>query len=175
MQKLLDNQPVNAALAEARKRDEVPVLALGMLCTAAVDDLAPLVQALGDAGADARLFSSRALRNWIGLRPENDLKLFQLLQERYTALQAEAIIKLLHGFSREDWTTVATYEWLITKLDNDALIVRELALNHLLTHEPEGRKIRYDATASADLRKRGVKEWRQLLDSGKLPSRRPAK
>jgi hypothetical protein len=169
LDKSLQGRPIAEALAELRTHSKGQVLALSMYCTIAVGDVTALVNQLAEARSDARLFASKALRNWIGLRPEHERQLFEALQSRHSDLQAETILQLLHGFSKDDWRKVETYECLIDRLTSDSLIIRDLSAQHLQSQDTEGKKIGYDPMASVADRKRAIQLWAKLLEAGKLP------
>jgi hypothetical protein len=170
--KLIEDKPVGVALAETRKDAKGPVLVLSIFCLGAIDDLTGLVSCLSDERGEVRWFANQTVRHWIGVRLENDLRLFKTLQKLYTPLQAETIMKLLHGFARDDWDKVETYDWLIGDLESKELAIRELAYYHLWTHVPEAQKIPYNPGGPLGERERGVEQWRKLLDGGKLPPKK---
>jgi len=170
LSKRFGDKPAAIALAEARKEAKGPTLALSIFCLAAVDDLQGMMSSLIDERPEVRWFAGQALRHWIAVHPDNDMKLYKALQRKYNQPQAEAIMKMLHGFTRDDWNKAETYEWLIDKLESKELALRELAYVQLLSVRiPEAAKIPYRPADPEDARKVGVEQWRKLLETGKLP------
>jgi hypothetical protein len=164
----LDKKAVSIALIETRTEGKGPLLVLDLFCLGAIDDLERLILSLSDERGEARWFANQVLRHWIGLRPDHDLKLYRELRKRYAAKEAETIMKLLHGFSREEWNKAETFEWLIGDLENNEVAIRELANFNLWSRVPEAKKIPYDAGGTREARDRGVTAWKKLLEEGKL-------
>lgn len=164
---------LEVVLAEAIKDPDSTNRRLAVRCLAATDDVSKLIDALNDEKhRDVRAETIFALLHWLGLRPNNDLRLFLVLrdQKKYPEGQAEIVMKLLHGFSEEEITHPATYETLLAYLLHEKLAIRELAAFHLSQLAPEGeRKIRYDPAASEDQRQRAFQLWKQLIPDGKVP------
>jgi hypothetical protein len=170
--KLVEDKPVGVALAETRRDAKGPTLVLSIFCLGAIDDLNGMISCMSDERGEVRWFANQTVRHWIGTKIDNDLRLYKTLQKTYTPLQAETIMKLLHGFPRDDWNKAETYDWLIGELESKELTIRELAFYHLWTHVPEAQKIPYNPAAPLGERERGVDQWRKLFDSGKLPPKK---
>lgn len=165
-------KPVDVALAEARKDGKGASLVLSILSMGAVDDLNELVGALVDDRPEVRWATIYTLTQWSSRKSENDLRLFDALQKNgYSAVQAQTIMDLLHGFSEDDGSKPETFEVLIDYLRHEKLIVREMAWRHLIQLWPDGRKIPYNPAGPADMRERAFDEWKRKIPSGKLPPR----
>jgi hypothetical protein len=82
---------------------------------------------------------------------------------------------LLHFYPPEALDQKKTYEDLIGYLDDDTLLVRDLAFWHLDQLgvggrlPEEARKIEYDSTWEAEKRRPAVEQWKKLLREGKVP------
>lgn len=176
--KLLANEkkPVGVGLAEARKDGKGTGLILSILCLSAMDDLPELIGALVDERPEVRWVTIYALTQWTGRRADNDLKLFDALQKSggYSAVEAQTIMDLLHGFSEDDASKPQTYEDLIDYLRHPKLIVREMAWRALIQLWPDGRKIAYNAAGPPEMRNAAYEEWKRKVPTGKLPPRGPA-
>lgn len=173
--RLTDKAPV-LALAETIKDAKGATLALAVFSLAAVDDTAGMVAALGDKEhLDVRWFAGQTVRHWIGIGLENDMRFYKALQKTYSIPQSEAIMRMLHGFSKDDWAKVDTYEWLVEKLESKEVAIRELAFAQLWSHVPEAAKIPYRPGDPEDVRQAGFDKWKKLLDDGKLPPKSPEK
>ncbi len=154
-------------------RSEDPVERRGaVLLMGATDDLERLGEALMNAKhTDVWDAAVLALRHWIGRDPGQDMKLYNGLIEKrgFKPVQAEAILSLLHGFSREDLSLPETYETLINYMESDKLGLRGLAHWHLSRLVPQGQKFDFDPLAPKEKREAAIKKWRELIPVGKLP------
>ena len=153
-------------LAEMRQDLDPASRRLGVISLGAVDDVPTVVDALSDEQQpDVRSVATYFLHNWLARSAENDLRLFQILQDRnYTENQAEIMLSLLHGFREEDLGRPETYEVLLAYLRHEKLGVRELAVQALWLLVPEGmKKVTYDPAGETAQREAGVAAWRKLL------------
>lgn len=179
LSKQLAGAAIDVVLTGNLRDPESMTRILAVRCLAAVDDLPRLLDALNNERfVDVRLVAIEALRHWIGLRPDNDQKLYQALREKkYPEAQAEIVMSLLHDYSPEQTAQPATYEALIAYLVNDRLPIRELAYWHLMRLVPEGpKKIGYDpAQSTPEQRDASYRAWKQLIPDGKLPPNLPGK
>lgn len=141
----------------------------------AIDKVAPLVDSLDNLPRAAlRGAAVISLRNWVARNPENALVLYHMLLDKkgYTQQQADAVLQLLHTFSREDVAAPATYELLFGFLNDEKLSVRELALWHLVQLDPEGaRQVNYNPLQ--DERMPAINRWKKRLTEGKIPPKAP--
>jgi hypothetical protein len=113
----------------------------------------------------------RALRHWIGRGPGQDQKLYDALikEGKFSELEAETVLQLLHSFGEDQLTKPELYEVLIDFLEHDRLAIRGLAHWHLYRLVPDGRKIEYNPIAPKEDRHQAVEQWRKLVPPGKLP------
>src|SRR5262249_36041654 len=149
---------------------------LAAYCYAAINDYAPLADALSDGKrADVRAAAITALRHWLAQAPDNDVQLYRFLVKewKYTQEQAEIVIQLLNGFRDSDRDRPETYETLIEYLRHRKRSVRELARWDLYRWVIGGRTIPYDAAASPEQLERAYKAWKELIPDGKLPPAPP--
>ena len=176
-QKLSGKAAIDVILAEGMKEPEQASRILAIRCLGAINDISKLVDALSNEKyRDVRLVAIGVLRHWLELRPDHDLKLFELLrdQKKYSEGQAAIVMHLMHDFAEDQIANPATYDTLIEYLRNDKLPIRELAYWQLSRLVPEGeKKIRYDPAGSEDQRLNSVRLWKQLIPEGKLPPRAP--
>jgi hypothetical protein len=161
-----DRAPDKLQAADTRR---LAVYSLG-----AVDDLAGMIDALGDAKhADARETAVEALRHWIGRQAGQDLLLYNFLKnknkKKYSDAHAAILLHLLHRHSDLQLTQPDTYEVLIAYLRHDKLPIRVLAQWHLYRLVPGARSIVYDPAGSPADRERAYKEWKKLIPDGELP------
>jgi hypothetical protein len=171
-------KPPDTVLAEFLKSDDPLKRRLAVFGLAALDDLPHLGDALAHAQhEDVWENGVLALRHWIGRGPGQDQKLYQGLIKKagYSAVDAEAVLELLHSFGEEALARPETYEILIAYLDHDKLALRGLAHWHLVRLVPEGRKIEYHPLDPKEKRERAVEEWKKLVPAGNLPPGRSSK
>ena len=145
---------------------------LAVAALAATDQLPRLAKALRESNqADVWDDAVLALRHWIGRAPGQDQLLYQALidSKKYTPLEAETMLELLHDFGDDDLARPAVYQYLIRHLDSDQLFVRGLAYWHLSRLVPEGRKFGYDPNAPKGQRETAAQKWKELIPDGKLP------
>jgi hypothetical protein len=167
----LAGKDLGPALDRMMKSDKKVDRLLGVTAAGGVDDLPRVLAGLADPRhADLRDHTVLVLRNWIGRGPGQVEKLNAALRKaKYSAVQANTVLRLLFGFTEEERAEPATYELLIGYLKHSKLPVRELARWHLFRMAPAGRHIRYDAAAPAAERQRAYDAWRALVPEGKLP------
>lgn len=144
---------------------------VGMTAVGALGSPAPLFVALQQSkNADTRQFAILVLRNWLGQGTGQIKKLESGLQGiGVSKSNAESLVHLLIGFDEEERQEPGTYQMLIEGLNHKKLLVRELAYWHLLRLAPAGRTIAYDPAGSDEQLAEGVRRWRELIPSGKLP------
>ena len=150
---------------------------MGILFLAALDQLVPLVQLLKDRqNPSVRGVTLYALQSWLGRDGRHAGKLAQVLQEGGDSKdESERIVRLLQFYSPEDLDKAKTYEALINCLDDDKLLVRDLAFWQLDRIGEGGRlpedvkEIVYDPTMDREKRQPAIAQWKKLLADGKIP------
>jgi hypothetical protein len=165
-------QGINAAMQEFLNSDKVPDRALAVYVMGALDDLPDLGRALREAKhPDVWEYGVVALRHWIGRAPGQDQRLYKGLRklDRYSEVDAETTIQLLHSFGEDDLACPETYEMLIDYLDHEKLPVRGLAYWHLSRLVPEGTKFGYNPLEPKKKRAVAVAQWKKLIPHGKMP------
>ncbi|MFO0970479.1 MAG: hypothetical protein U0793_33455 [Gemmataceae bacterium] len=111
-----------------------------------------------------------ALVSWVSAERDNDYVLYKLLDEKYRTLQADKIMKLIHGLSPKELSEPVTYEYLIDSLDDRSNpVIREFAAFRLYGAVPTN--IPYSAWDTSEERQRAVAAWRTLIPPGSLPPR----
>jgi hypothetical protein len=151
---------------------------VGVLCLGAVDDLPRMWEALDNAKhQDVRQQAILVLRNWLGSKPGQLTKLYDLLtkDKKLSPVEARTILQLLKGFDDVDRSEPVLYQLLIDALDQGALPVRELSHWHLERLVPAGQKIAYNAGADEAQRRQAVAEWHRLIPAGQMPPPPPKK
>jgi len=147
---------------------------LAVILMGALDDLLRLGKAMRESKhQDVWEDGVLALRHWIGRCPGQDQILYKRLIEsgKYKPVQAETLVQLLHSFGDEELASPETYQTLIAYLDHDLPGIRGLAYWHLYRLVPAGQSIGYNPMASKEERAAAIQKWKQLVPSGKVPSR----
>jgi hypothetical protein len=142
----------------------------------ALDDLPDLVDALGnEVRPEVREAAVEALRGWIADARDNDYRLLDELKTRYSRVESENILQLLHSFSAQQASQPELYDFLMLNLNNPRIALRELAAWHLYRLAPQaGGKIPYTADAPGARRRAAQEQWNQLLQRGQLPEGKAA-
>jgi len=168
-----DGKSVELALAEMAEDAAPSSKVLGAYCQGALDMLPPLIDDLEDPGIhELRLAAVYSLQRYIARAPENDLKVFRLLQEKkgYSEQQAETALTLLHGFAEPALTDPATYQTVIAALGSERVGIRELAIWRLGWLDPDGAaRINFRPGDTEMNRERAIAEWKRRIPEGKLP------
>jgi hypothetical protein len=141
---------------------------LAVRCFAAIDDYASLLDALTqEKFPDVRQAAVESLQSWIASSRDAEYKLFDSLQKKYSysLRQATIIMDLLHTtvHSERLRAQAETYQGLIAQLNNDLLIIRELAAWHLYRLVPSA--VPFYNTADHDACRKAQEKWGKL----KLP------
>jgi len=168
----LFNHTVEGTITECMGSSDQHYRKAGIILMGATDDLPGLIGALSDAEHhDVRDNAIMTLRHWIGRGPGQDKKLYDALQKdkKYSPVQADQILHLLHSFGLKELGRPETYEALIEYLRHDKLAIRELAEYHLYRLVPEGKKIPYNPTGTKAELDAAYKEWKKLVPDGMLP------
>jgi hypothetical protein len=163
---------LDAALDAAVVSENPGMRRLAVIAMGALDELPRLGKALRETKYPDVLDNGvLALRHWIGREPGQDQKLYNLLvsQGKYTPVQAETVVQLLHSFGEADLGRPETYETLIDLLDHQGQAIRNLAHWHLIRLVPAGKKIPYSALDPESKRAEAIKEWKKLIPPGQLP------
>jgi len=151
---------------------------VGVFFLAALDETEPLVGFLKDRqNPNVRGVTLFALQSWLSRGGQHASELARILERRgYSKDKAERIVRLLHFYPPEALDKKKTYEDLVACLDDDNLLVRDLAfwqLDQLGVGgrlPEEARKVAYDPTWEPEKRRPAVEQWQKLLQEGKVPS-----
>jgi hypothetical protein len=137
----------------------------------ATDDLPRLGKALRETKhPDVWDSGVVALRHWIGRGPGQDQILHaRLLDNKFTPVQAETVMQLLHSFSDDELTQPELYHSLIDYLDNETRAIRGLAYWHLIRLVPQGQNFGYNPLEDKAERAKAIEKWRKFIPKGKLP------
>ena len=162
---------VDVGIAEAKNFPDASSRLLAVRCVGAMANYFSLLDYLaGDKRADARTVAIEELRHLLGLDAKNNEKLRQALsQKNYSDAQAQIILQLVHGFSREQWADPTIRGIAVEYLVHEKLAIRQLAHTLLSALEEEGRKIPYDPAADHESRERGLEAWKKVVLGAKPP------
>jgi hypothetical protein len=172
------NASVEVVLSEMLKDSDLLTRILGVFCLGATSDLPNLLEALADESQqEVRVAAIQVLRHWIGLRPENELRLYEALKKKYKSATAEIIMILLHTYSNASLRRPETYEQLIEWLKSDKLPIRQLAhwqLSILPQTQEIASRIPYNPAGGTEQREQAYEQWKRWVPDGKLPLPAPA-
>jgi hypothetical protein len=151
---------------------------VGVLFLASLDVVEPLVALLEDRQntSNVRGVTLFALQSWLNRGGQHAAELARILST--SGHKGDLIVRLLHFYDEQDLVKRTTYEQLVTQLDDDDQLVRDLSIWQLDQIgrsgrlPEEARSIAYDPTWEAGQRRTAVEKWKRLLAEGKVPSRR---
>jgi hypothetical protein len=162
---------IDVAVAEAKNFTEPAGRVLALRCQGALKNYSSLLDCLADdKHADLRTVAIEELRHLLGLDGKNDQTLRKVLgQKNYSDAQAQTIVQLVHGFSREQWADEGFRSVAVDYLMHEKLAIRQLTHTLLSALEPNGLKIPYDPAGDNDSRERGYEAWKKMVGGAKLP------
>src|SRR5207253_1393560 len=142
----LATKNVDVAIAEAKNFPDPAGRVLALRCQGAMANYSSLLDGLADdKHPDLRTVAIEELRHLLGLDAKNDQKLRKALgQKNYSDPQAQTIVQLVHGFSREQWADPSVRTVAVDYLMHEKLAIRQLTHTLLTALEPNGLKIPYD-------------------------------
>lgn len=164
----------DAALEELLQSNDSWERRLAVFAMGALDNVTGLGKAIRETKyPDVWDNGILALRHWIGRGPGQDQRLYQGLIDtaKFTPVEAETILQLLHSFGDDELARPEVYETLIEYLNHDKLPIRGLAYWHLKRLVPAGKALGYDPQASAEARAAAAKKWKELIPEGTVPRR----
>jgi hypothetical protein len=163
------------ALNQELKSDSWIKRSLIVRCFGALNDLSILMDGLRDPKyPEVRQSAIEALRHWIGLHTDNDLKLHAFLRQRqgYSGDEADIIMDLLHSFSDEAIAKPTTFARLVDYLRPDNKdTIRVLAHWHLIRLVRAGAKIKYDPMGDSNQLERGYEDWKKAILERNFPKK----
>jgi hypothetical protein len=171
--KALVAKGLDAALRQFLNSDNPGDRRLAVFAMGATDNLNGLGKALREAKhPDVWENGVVALRHWVGRAPGYDQLLYQGLvrNAKFDPVDAQTVVQLLHGFSRDERKRPELYQMLLDYLDHDRLAVRGLAYWHLSRLVPEGKALGYNPTDPKAKREAAIARWRKLIPEGKVPA-----
>lgn len=151
---------------------------VGIFFLAALDAIEPLIGCLKDRqNPNVRGVTLLAMQSWLGQSDRRGTELAHKLERGGDPKdRAERIVRLLHFYPPQALNQRKTYEELVAYLDDEDLLVRNLAFWHLdrigvagLLPE-EAKKIPYDPAWDPERRHAGVEQWKRLIADGKVPA-----
>jgi hypothetical protein len=170
--RLLDNtdnrksRPLDVVLAENLKNADETGRALALRCLGALGDFSSLLSMLANEKVypGVRLIAAGELRHLLGIDAKYDQQLLQALkQKNYSALEAQNLVFLLHGVSKEQWVDPELRLKLVEYLLDSKLAIRQLTHPLLISKVPEGASIPYDPAGDADQWERAYEAWKRLV------------
>jgi pSer/pThr/pTyr-binding forkhead associated (FHA) protein len=148
-----------------------PDAPLGVLFLAALDLVDPLVDSLYDPRPSVRGTAIFCLRRWMSRAPHHAEEFTHSLQKKgYNKEKAKLILSLMYAIPPAALQPAKISE-LVGLLDNEDLVVRDLALMHLQVAAESGKlpekalKLQFEPTDDEAKRKEMVKQWKELLSS----------
>jgi len=161
---------IDVAIAEAKNFPEPAGRVLALRCQGAMANYSSLLDCLADdKHLDLRNAAIEELRHLLGLDAKNDAKLRKALgQKNYSDAQAQTIVQLVHGFSREQWDDPSVRSIAVDYLMHEKLAIRQLTHTLLSALQPNGFKIPYDPAGDSDSRERGYEAWKKMVLGAKL-------
>ncbi|HET6571956.1 MAG TPA: hypothetical protein VFG68_00005 [Fimbriiglobus sp.] len=182
--KLADGQRVRATFDEAlqARPDAIPTpkdvqaARIAVLVFAALGDLSGLADGISDPNRPRlRQTAAEGLRAALAREPALVAAFRQTLVDklRIEDKQADAILRLLRGFTDAERSDPATVDRLIGDLSSPAVAVRELAFQHLigyidLTDKANEPLLQFNAGAPSEYRVPAVQAWRKKTDEIKM-------
>jgi hypothetical protein len=170
--RLMTTKSIPEAIETFLNSDDLEKRRIAVFAMGATDDLRGLGKALAESKhLDIWNNAVIAMRHWLGRGPGQDTKLYNgLIKEgKFRAIDAEAVIQLLHGFTDADLGRPETYETLIDYLRHERLPVRGLAYWHLYRLVPAGRELGYNPLDEKAKRQAAIAKWQKLVPPGQLP------
>ncbi|MCA9074985.1 MAG: hypothetical protein KDA93_08135 [Planctomycetaceae bacterium] len=163
-QEFIAEQPISQSIRPVVKDRRPQNSELAAKTLAVTDRLDGLLDALSVSHEETRIAAIEGLRNWLPRNEQNGAKLNLELQNRFRADTAEALNRLLWGYSESDAKDEFTSKELVDWLDHDEVAVRELAAYHIhrLTGGAFGRS--YRAGLSPKDREPSVRRWREHVE-----------
>lgn len=125
------DQPVSQSIRPVVKDRRPQNSELATKTLALTDQLGGLVDALSVSHEETRIAGIEGIRNWLPRDESNGAELKIELQDRFRADTAEALNRLLWGYSDADAEDEFTSRELVDWLDHDEVAVRELAAYHI--------------------------------------------
>jgi hypothetical protein len=168
------NKSLDVAIEEFLNSDDPGDRRIAVRAMGALDNLEGLGKALREAKhPDVWENGVLVLRHWIGRGPGQDQRLYKAFIEiaKYSPVDAETVLQLLHSYGEEDLTRPELYETLIDYLGHDKLAVRGLAYWHLVRLVPAGKDFGYNPQDSKESRDAAVQKWKKLIPAGQMPPR----
>jgi hypothetical protein len=169
------SKSLDAAIEEMLSSDDPGDRRLAVYAMGALDNIEGLGKALREAKhPDVWDNGVLVLRHWIGRGPGQDQLLFKALVEgrKYTPVDAETVLQLLHSYGENELARPEIYETLIDYLDHDKLAIRGLAFWHLSRLVPGGKDFGYNPMDPKEAREAAIKKWKKLIPPGQMPPRR---
>jgi len=152
-----------AAALQGRVGDRVrDVRRMALRALAALEVYPAVVEALGDVRfPDNRAAAVSLLRSVVLTDPAGTAAIRQALLQSLPAAEADLVLRLLRGYSKQEFANGAVSRQLLESLDSESLIIRELAIRDL--RELTGRDFGYSATEPAARRASAIKQVESYL------------
>ncbi len=144
--------------------DSRPKIAeLAVECLSLTRNIPALVQALAQSEhEEARLAAMIGLRNWLGTTPDSSKLLHQELAKVFPKDDADAVYRLLWGYTKDDATDKAASTQLVLWLGNNHVVIRELAFYYV--QQLAGQKHSYHPLSAPAQRNAAIRRWRDHVE-----------
>lgn len=159
------DQPVEQTMLTLVKSSKNAKIAeLGTRCLAATDDSTALVEILAECPHEEARFAARdGLRQWLPMNPVYGQRLRTDLETHYPPADADAVYRMLWGFSREDVKGSKLTSMLFTTwMRSTRLEIRELA--DYWVERLTGRKTEYRASGAPTQRESQVHRMEEQIE-----------
>lgn len=160
------DEPVDESMLTLVKSTRSPKIAeLAARCLSATDNYVGLVEALAECThEEARVAARDGLREWLPMSPEHGPRLKAELDSHYPPADAEAIYRMLWGFSRDDVKDSKANSWLFTNwMRNPKLEIRELAY-YWVDRLSGRRRLETRASGPATLREPQIRRLEEQIE-----------
>ncbi|MFV0443286.1 MAG: hypothetical protein ACK5Q5_06925 [Planctomycetaceae bacterium] len=124
-----------------------------------LDDVPDMVRALSAPHQESRVAALIGLAQWVRRDPGNVLRLSDELGRRFTADEAEHLMRLIWGYSAVDAQNLDISQQLVQWLGDANVAVREAAFFHILRLTGGQMTFSYHPDRSESQRAASVKRW----------------
>ena len=93
--------------------------------------------------------------------PEGTEAIRQALLHTIPGEEADEVIRLLRGYTRQEFAAPAVANRLVELLNSESLMIRELAIRNL--RDASGKDFGYNAVEPAARRAAAVKQWESFV------------
>jgi hypothetical protein len=158
----IQDQPVSQSIRPVVKDRRPPLSELATQTLALTGSYHGLVDGLSAPHEESRIAAIKGLMAWLPLNPDHSEQLKVELNNRFREDVAEALHRLLWGYSEEQARNQIDSEDLVRFLEHEEIAVRELAFFHI--NRLTGRRYDYRPNDPPAQREAAVQRWRRYLE-----------